>query len=124
MPTSLARPRTKAFQRQLGRCFYCGLPMWKDHPEKFAQKFGISLHQARRLKCTGEHLHARQDGGTNAQSNVAAACLYCNQGRHRLKNPPSPEAYMKRVRQKMARGQWHGSWVFESFLVTKKKLAL
>jgi hypothetical protein len=120
MTTSLVHPRTQAFHRQSGRCCYCTLPMWSDHPEKFAQEFGISLRQARILKCTGEHLQARQDGGTVAQSNIAAACLYCNQGRHRLKSPPSAQAFRQRVRQKMGRGLWHGPWVFQSKLIVKK----
>jgi hypothetical protein len=119
MSSSLVRSRSKAFQRQSGRCIYCNLPMWSDHPEQFAQEYGITIRQARFLRCTGEHLRARQDGGTTAQSNIAAACLYCNQGRHRRKCPPSPEAHMQRIARKIARGLWHGPWVFKSGLVMK-----
>jgi 5-methylcytosine-specific restriction endonuclease McrA len=120
MTTSLIRSRTKAFHNQSGLCCYCKVPMWSDHPEEFAHKYGISLRQARILKCTGEHLHARQDGGSDVASNIAAACLYCNQQRHRRRQAPSPELHMQRVRQKIARGLWHDRWVFESGLVPKK----
>jgi hypothetical protein len=119
MSSSLVRSRSKAFQRQSGRCIYCNLPMWSDNPEQFAQEYGITIRQARFLRCTGEHLRARQDGGTTAQSNIAAACLYCNQGRHRRNCPPSPEVHMQRIRQRIARGLWHASWVFKSGLVMK-----
>lgn len=86
MPKSLARARTVAYTRQSGGCFYCALAMWLDNPLEFASKYGITLGQAKRFQCTAEHLEARQDGGTAFQSNIVAACRFCNQHRHRRKN--------------------------------------
>lgn len=60
------------------------------------------------LKCTAEHLNAHQDGGTIAQSNIVAACWFCNQQRHRRKVAPVPEQFRKLVQQRMSKGRWHG----------------
>ncbi len=114
MPKSLVRPRTIAYARQSGRCFYCGLPMWLDNPLEFASKHGITLGQAKRFQCTGEHLEARQDGGTASQSNIIAACRFCNQHRHRRKRPPPSNVYKQLVRKRMSQGRWHHHLVFKA----------
>jgi len=111
MRKSLVRPRTIAYTRQSGRCFYCGLPMWSGDPKDFAAKHGLSLAQALPLECTGEHLQAHQDGGSSAQSNIVAACRRCNQLRHRRKNPPPPDRYKVLVQGRMRKGRWHDSTV-------------
>jgi 5-methylcytosine-specific restriction endonuclease McrA len=111
MRKSLARPRTIAYSRQSGRCFYCGLPMWSGTPENFALKYGLSPAQVRRLQCTGEHLQAHQDGGSSAQANIVAACLYCNQQRHRRKNPPPPDRFKTLVSNRISKGRWHDAAV-------------
>ena len=37
--------------------------MWLDHPDGFRSRYPLTLAQARLLRCTAEHLQARQDGG-------------------------------------------------------------
>ncbi len=107
MPNSLVRPRTHAFANQSGCCFYCGMPMWAANPHEFAKHHGIPLKQAKRFQCTGEHLVARQDGGSASSSNIVAACRFCNQGRHKRKNPLPPDRYKQLVRRRMSLGRWH-----------------
>ncbi len=84
---SLVKPRSIAFTRQAGYCFYCSQPMWSENPHEFASKHKITLGQAKRFQCTGEHLQAHQDGGSSKQHNIVAACLFCNQKRHQRKEP-------------------------------------
>lgn len=107
MHTKLVRSRKSAFNVQSGRCFYCSFPMWENAPESFAQSNKISLSQARRLKCTAEHLEARKDGGTDVRENIVAACLWCNQHRHRIKQTPNPSAYQRHVKSRLSKGGWH-----------------
>lgn len=107
MPKSLVRSRLRAFSHQSGRCYYCGMSMWANNPAWFANQHGLTLKQAKQFQCTGEHLTARQDGGSSARSNIVAACLFCNRGRHRQKSPPSPDRYREMVRKRMASGKWH-----------------
>ena len=104
---SLAKPRSKAFTRQAGRCFYCSYPMWSENPIEFASKHKITLGQAKRFQCTGEHLKAHQDGGTTAQNNIVAACWFCNQNRHLRKEAPTPDKYKELIHQRMNQGRWH-----------------
>lgn len=118
MPTrkSLARPRAFAYDRQSGLCFYCGCPMWSDDPNEFTAKYGITLKQAKALQCTGEHLEAHKDGGTAIQSNIVAACRFCNQGRHKRNAAPLPDRYKQLVCSRMRKMRWHQSWVFQKVL--------
>ena len=119
MPRPLVRPRPHAFANQSGRCYYCGMPMWADDPQEFANQHGITLGQAKRFQCTGEHLVARQDGGSSGRSNIVAACLYCNKGRHSRKNPLPPDRYMQLVQKRIKLGRWHGLWVYQKRLLPK-----
>lgn len=112
MPNKIPDLRRDAFSRQSGRCYYCGLPMWTENPEEFASNNHATLGQVKRFRCTAEHLKARQDGGTDAPSNIVAACLFCNQTRHKRKHPLSPGRYKRLVMQRMGRRRWHESWVF------------
>lgn len=107
MPTSLSRHRHQAYIAQSGRCYYCGEHMWEDDIESFSKSYRLSRRQARLVQCTAEHLHARQDGGTNTRDNIVAACKYCNQRRHKRKNPPPPETYRQFVRSRVQKGKWH-----------------
>ena len=107
MTRSLIHCRTTAFSRQSGRCYYCELPMWQDNPVEFAAKYRITSGQARSLRCTAEHIVARQDGGSNSRSNIVAACWVCNSRRHRRKVAPSPELYKQHVRRRINQGRWH-----------------
>ncbi len=114
--TSLVRPRSIAYSRQSGLCFYCNCPMWSGNPNEFAAKFGISLSQAKVLECTGEHLDAHKDGGSSDPSNIVAACKFCNQGRHKRKCPPQPERFKQIICKRMAKKSWHQIWVFQKVL--------
>ncbi|MBI4997681.1 MAG: HNH endonuclease [Rhodocyclales bacterium] len=99
--------RKSAFEAQHGQCCYCGMPMWLDDAPGFARSHNLSQRQTRWFQCTAEHLQARQDGGTNSASNIAAACLYCNTRRHKRKSPPSPEEYRLLVAERVRKGRWH-----------------
>jgi 5-methylcytosine-specific restriction endonuclease McrA len=111
MPKSLARSRETAFARQRGRCFYCNLPMWSRDPGEYALKYNLTSRQANRLQCTGEHLVARQDGGSNSPFNIVAACRFCNANRHRRAAPPSPDVYKQLIGRRLSQGRWHDPWI-------------
>lgn len=104
---SVIKRRFAAFDRQGGRCYYCGFQMWRDTPEAFARRHGLSLRQARYFQCTAEHLVARQDGGRDTPSNIAAACQRCNQRRHKRKDVPEPQEYKALVEKRLSKGGWH-----------------
>ncbi|WP_442786671.1 HNH endonuclease [Hydrogenophaga sp. NFH-34] len=111
MSNRIARFRLRAYKRQNCRCCYCGLPLVPASAlSSFANKLGISLSRAQALMCTAEHLEARCDGGTDIESNIAAACSTCNQRRHRMRPAPSPDAYRTIVQVQMQNGCWH-RWV-------------
>ena len=93
MASTIQRSRQSAFDRQEGKCHYCGLRMWLHGTTGPIQ-----------LLCTAEHLIARSEGGTAAPSNIVAACRHCNQTRHKRKNPPPPERYQAEVQRRIARG--------------------
>ncbi len=113
----LVKSRSIAFARQRGRCYYCGCEMWLGNPSAFCQAHHLKPKQARNLQCTGEHLLAKQDGGTESPDNIAAACAFCNRGRHKRKSPPEPGVFAAYVRRRMAKQAWHSPWVFEKGLV-------
>lgn len=95
MANRLTRSRQLAFDRQGGKCYYCGLRMWLGGP------CGPSS-----LRCTAEHLVARSEGGGAGTSNIVAACWHCNRTRHKRKRPPEPERYRADVRRRVERGAW------------------
>lgn len=108
MSNRLTRYRQLAIARQNGCCFYCGLPVVpKENLDNFALLHGLSTARAGALQCTAEHLQARCDGGPDKEENIAAACITCNQRRHRMKPAPAPDTYAKIVRGQMERGAWH-----------------
>jgi 5-methylcytosine-specific restriction endonuclease McrA len=108
MPTNpVQKHRQSAFERQNGKCCYCGFQMWRDSAEHFAQQHQISLSQARHFQCTAEHLIARQDGGKDGKGNIAAACKRCNQLRHQRKSAPTPSRYQEHVQRRLNKGGWH-----------------
>lgn len=105
---TLAKIRLSAWRAQSGTCFYCHQPMWDRDAETFARRHGLSIKEARRFKVTAEHLCARSAGGRDATENIVAACLFCNNHRHKSKRPLCPESYARRVRQRLQQGKWHG----------------
>jgi len=109
MATLLVRSRNKAYIQQSGLCIYCDVPMWLNDPGSYALLHGMTLAQARHFKCTAEHLKAREDGGTDHAHNIAAACLYCNSRRHRVKSPLDPISYKALIARKLSIGKWNQS---------------
>ena len=107
MSNALPRHRHQAFIRQACRCYYSSCLMWEDDIETFRKQHGLSKAEAKRVRCTAEHLTAQQDGGTDAAVNIAAACLHCNQTRHKARTPLDPIKYWQRVRKCVRRGEWH-----------------
>lgn len=103
----LQKIRKSAFTRQNGKCYYCNFSMWQDSAESFAKRHGLAVKQARHFQCTAEHLIARQDGGRDEGWNIAAACIRCNQLRHRRKVPMEPGQYQNYVRERVEKGIWH-----------------
>ncbi|WP_277374865.1 HNH endonuclease [Pseudomonas sp. AA-38] len=81
--------------------------MWLDSAESFAIQHGITVKQARHFQCTAEHLQARQDGGRDVPGNIAAACIRCNQLRHKRKKPMPAEKYLQHVVKRVSKGGWH-----------------
>jgi hypothetical protein len=106
MPTTLIKSRQKAYQSQSGCCIYCFKPMWIEESEGFANKFKLTKRQVRFYQCTAEHLLLRQNGGKNGLNNIAAACKYCNQQRHKSKTPLPPIKYQQYVQRKVAQNRW------------------
>ena len=106
MPTTLIKSRLKAFNLQQGCCIYCELPMWLYNPEAFAKKYKITANQAKLFKCTAEHLKAKQEGGKDTESNIVAACYFCNQKRHKCKKPKDPISYKLYVSRRVGKGRW------------------
>ena len=104
--------RRQAFERQSGRCCYCGVRMWLTSPSELAGT-PKKLSAWPKLRCTAEHLLAQSDGGKDSALNIAAACALCNHTRHRRKQPPEPHDYRAEVRRRMQRGAWHQRWVHE-----------
>jgi len=87
--------------------------MWLTDRESFQAQYDITAEHVCRLKCTAEHLVARCDRGTNAPNNIAAACWWCNQRRHRLPKPPDPKTYRRYVRRHVVTGRWHPTELME-----------
>lgn len=87
--TSLQKARERAFKLQNGCCFY----------------FGQRMNQSPITKCTAEHLQARCDGGRIA-GNIVAACLYCNNERHRVERPMAPKAWRAHVGKQVQKRSW------------------
>jgi hypothetical protein len=113
----LVRNRSEAFRHQAGRCYYCGVLMWRDDCESFAASFGIKTRTAKLLQCTAEHLHALRDGGTDESGNIVAACWLCNSRRHRRVYDVSLAAYRGHVAKRVKGGKWHDLQVFRSGLI-------
>ena len=105
---SLVTSRSRAFSAQNGDCYYCNQPMWKNDPSELTSKYGIALHQAMYLQCTGEHLVAHKDGGGTGEKNIVAACKFCNLQRHKRKDDVAPQQFLHLVQQRLSKGRWHG----------------
>lgn len=102
-----AKLRSAAYLKQSGLCFYCRQPMWLAEPEEFARTHQLSIRQARAFRCTAEHLSPRSRGGATSRSNVAAACLCCNQRRGASEDL---SAFLGRVQRRCRAGKWHSKF--------------
>ena len=89
--------------------------MWQGCSRAFQEKYLLSQAQARRFMCTAEHLLARQDGGKNNRENIVAACIFCNQSRHRRLTPLEPPLYEKLVSGRLQKNRWHGAEIISKF---------
>lgn len=107
MPKRIVKHRQNAFNSQQGRCCYCGMPMWLHHPDEVAGILGVKPRTVSGLKCTAEHLVARQNGGKDTKTNIVAACRTCNGRRHRAAEPLSPPEYRQKVQGRLQAGKWH-----------------
>lgn len=103
----LTHHRHRAFLAQSGRCHYCSMPMWEADLQAFAMTYGLTQAQANQLRCTAEHLQPRQSNGSNKAENIAAACHYCNQKRHKRKKQLTLEQYRQLVQKRVEAGKWH-----------------
>jgi 5-methylcytosine-specific restriction endonuclease McrA len=81
--------------------------MWKVDPQGFAECHGLTLRQSRLLQATGEHLIPYSLSGPASKKNIAAACVYCNQGRHKNGGHRAVEAYRHHVQKRMNSGKWY-----------------
>jgi len=102
------RVRNRQMRAQNGLCYYCEQPMWLQNINGFCNQYGISRDQAFALKCTAEHLVARQDGGLDTDENIVAACHFCNQARHESEKAKTADNFMVHVREELNAGRWHG----------------
>lgn len=105
MATTLQRYRARAFDRQQGSCFYCGLPIWLLDAQQFAQRYRLTQRQIGAFRCTAEHLRARCDGGTDTAVNVVAACQHCNSTRHRRKHAATPDRW-RTIQNRRSWARW------------------
>lgn len=97
--------RHASFLSQDGLCFYCRSPMWEQDCATYAKTHQLSRKQARLFKCTAEHLVARKVGGNDAPTNIVAACLRCNQWRHRRKKELESLDFLRLIQKKIQKGK-------------------
>lgn len=102
MSKQIVRLRRAAFKRQRGLCYYCTFPMWLAGCSP-----GV-IRPPTMLECTAEHLIARSEGGRDTAANIVAACPFCNQSRHQLKEAPAPAEYREYVQRRVLGGRWPG----------------
>lgn len=72
--------RKAAFQRQGGKCYWCGCAMIYK-----TQENAHELHENKEmlsLMCTADHVTQRSIGGKTSKDNIVAACFGCNTRRH------------------------------------------
>lgn len=101
--------RHSAHSLQGGRCYYCHEPVWEANPTLFALQHNLPGRLLAHLRCTAEHLQARQDSGKNSRQNIVAACAWCNSQRHkgRQRRAPSAKSYALWVQAIVSSGKWH-----------------
>jgi len=106
MTSKLIRIRAHAALAQSHRCIYCRMPIWEKDSKQFMRQFDLTHREAELLRCTAEHLQAKQDGGRDSRSNIAAACWYCNSRRHQAHAPLDPDDFAAHVQRRVNKGAW------------------
>ncbi len=117
MANRIQSNRLKAAEKQGFVCFYCRFPVWeplREGLDEFAERVELTRRQSAGLRCTAEHLIARQDGGKDGNENIAAACLTCNRRRHRRKRAPAAHWFLDFVRRRVRARKWHHASVFRA----------
>lgn len=101
--------RRTAHSLQGGHCYYCHEPVWEEDPALFALQNNVPQRLLVHVRCTAEHLQARQDGGRNSRENIVAACAWCNSQRHkgRQRSAPTAKSYALWVQTIVRSGKWH-----------------
>ena len=80
-----------------------------------AQQFG--RHALVALHGSHDDLYCRL--GQVTSDNIMAACLMCNQPRHKRKKAPDPSRYKALVTQRLHKGKWHVAPIFTQLLVSR-----
>lgn len=102
--------RIRAYSAQKGRCIWCGCLMWEPALEAlpaYEARTGWAIAHPGFVKCTAEHLTPRSDGGRTAAVNIAAACSWCNQVRHRRMKDLTVEAYRALALLRVKQRRWN-----------------
>ena len=123
MANRIQSNRLKAAEKQGYVCFYCRFPVWeplREAIDEFAERVGLTLRQSAFLRCTAEHLIARQDGGKDSDENIAAACLTCNRRRHQRKRAPAAEGFVSFVQSRVKARKWHAVSFFAALAATRR----
>ncbi|TGQ72855.1 HNH endonuclease [Mesorhizobium sp. M00.F.Ca.ET.186.01.1.1] len=103
----LAKFRTAQADKQNWQCFYCGFPMWEGDLALPSEHRRLPIGLLDRFLCTAEHLEPKMNGGKNRPDNLVAACRFCNQTRHKMRDVLSPAAYQQHVRRRIRARKWH-----------------
>ena len=104
---TLRKIRNEKFVAQSGKCYYCKKSMWLGQNEEFRQQHSMTHKEASLFQCTAEHLMPASEGGRTSTTNIVAACKFCNQTRHRTKQPLSPKKYQLHVTKRLRAGRWN-----------------
>ena len=103
----LAKLRSIQAKRQGWRCFYCSFQMWNGDLALPSERYSLPAGLIERFRCTAEHLRPQRNGGKDSLDNVVAACKYCNNNRHKMRDVLSPAAYQQHVRKRVKARKWH-----------------
>lgn len=88
--------------------------MWNIEPSEILSKFIVSANNLKHFKCTGEHLIAHCEGGPANQSNIVAACWFCNSKRHQRKIAIGLKQYKNHVLKRLKKGKWNIGMISEA----------
>ena len=101
-----ARLRKAAARKQAHRCYYCGVLMADNVIPNIWQELNLPLEHANWLRCTAEHLVPKSAGGNLCESNIVAACMYCNNKRSQHRGL-SHQQYKEYVKNELRMNRWY-----------------